>query len=47
MKLTMHTTNGSTNFGVCTVLLVQFIIHTNKCTFVGVDNKETTNFADN
>jgi hypothetical protein len=43
----MYTTKGSTNFDVCIEHLVQVIIHTNKCTFVGVDNKGTTNFAEN
>jgi hypothetical protein len=47
MKLPMYTTNGSTNFDVYTVLLVQFIIQIIQCTFIGVDNKGTTNFAEN
>ena len=46
-KLPIYTTNGPTNFVACNVLLVQLIIHTNQCTFVGVDNKGTTNFAEN
>jgi len=34
IQLPMYTTNGSTNFDVSTVLLVQFIIHINKCKFL-------------